>query len=109
MGSQVSLPVERAGLGVVPGLRGTSSWAPPTSLASSLEVVSPQLLGGCRGLFAASSGPCPLTIVRAPSVSWAPPFGTRGGGNFLARADERVRAVILAWGHNRTLEGPSWC
>lgn len=63
MGSQVSLPVERAGLGVVPGLGGTSSWAPPTNLASSLEVVSPQPWegAGCRVLLL-PLGPCPLPI-----------------------------------------------
>lgn len=44
----------------------TSSWAPPTSLVSSLDVVSTQLLGGCRGLLADSLGPCSLPINLSP-------------------------------------------
>lgn len=51
-GSLVCRPLERVWLGVVLSLGGTSSWATPNSLVSSLEVSSPQLLGEGTGLLA---------------------------------------------------------
>ena len=54
------------------GWEVTSSWAPPSSLASSLEIVSPYLLGGCRGLLAASLGPCPIPINLGPACQLSP-------------------------------------
>lgn len=60
MGSQVSWPVERVGLGVVPRLRGHLLLGSTTSLASLQEVMSPQLLGGrVQGAVAKRAMPLP--------------------------------------------------
>lgn len=62
VGSQVSWPVERVGLGVVPRLRGHLLLGSTTSLASLQEVMSPQLLGGRVQGAVASLEPCPFPI-----------------------------------------------